>query len=134
MGWSKRRWNRNKYPEEWERISYEFRSSKDFTCESCGYRQGDLLVSRAGRLYRGTVDAAHKYPNDTRNPQPELYCFCKRCHRLYDNQFQALIAEGKHVAKLHAILVQNRGYRLPAHLLTYYEDCPWCYGECEGHV
>jgi len=107
-----KRWNRQEYPDNWEQISYQFRASRNFTCEHCGYRQGDLLISRIGRRYRGSVDAAHKWPNDTDNPNPELLCLCKRCHRLYDNQFEELIAEGQHQARMHSILLQQgRGYR-----------------------
>ncbi len=100
-----KRWDRSQYPPNWEEISYQFRASKDFTCEWCGYQQGQPRKSRRGRMHKSTVDAAHKYPRDTRNPDPELYCLCKRCHRLYDNQFQEIIAEGEHQAALHRILL-----------------------------
>jgi hypothetical protein len=106
----KRRWDRSQYPPNWEEISYAFRLSKNFTCEACGYRQGDWLVSRKGQWYRGTVDAAHKYPGDTRNPHPELYCYCKKCHRLYDNLFAKIIAEGKRQVVLHRIVLERRGF------------------------
>lgn len=105
-----KRWDRSQYPENWEEISRQFRASKHYTCERCGYRQGDPLVSRAGRIWRGTVDAAHKWPNDTRNPHPDLLCFCKRCHRWYDNQFQELLEEGRHQAAMHRILLEREGY------------------------
>jgi hypothetical protein len=85
----KKRWDREKYPENWEQMSYEFRESKDFTCEVCGYRQGDPLISKAGNEYRGSVDAAHRFPNDESNPDPELLCLCKRDHRIYDNTIKA---------------------------------------------
>ena len=99
-----RRWDRSQYPPNWEEISYNFRASKNFTCESCGYQQGEPRISRSGREHKGTVDAAHKWPNDTMNPKPELYCLCKRCHRLYDNLYDELVAEGVHQRKLHRIL------------------------------
>ncbi len=66
-----------------------------------------------GHLPRGTVDAAHKWPNDTRNPHPALYALCKRCHRFYDNGFTEIIAEGKHQAVLHRILLGRQGYTFP---------------------
>ena len=102
-----RRWDRSQYPPNWEEISYNFRLSKDFTCEACGYRQWEPRISRSGREHKGTVDAAHKFPNDTRNPHPELICLCKRCHRLYDNLFQELLSEGNHQATLHRILLHR---------------------------
>lgn len=121
MGKSKRRWDRSQYPDNWEQISYEFRASKEFTCEHCGYVQGDVLVSKAGREYRGTVDAAHKYPRDTRNPDPELLCLCKCHHRMYDNGFQETMDEGDHQARLHGILLERDGY-------------VWCdHADCQGY-
>jgi hypothetical protein len=110
---SKRRWDRSQYLPDWEEISRAFRASKQFTCEFCGYVQGDWLLSKKGKWYRGTVDAAHKWPNDTRNPRPALLCLCKRCHRLYDNLFYKIIEEGIHQAILHRILLERRGYTLP---------------------
>jgi hypothetical protein len=104
----KRRWDRKQYPPNWEQISRDFRASKNYTCESCGYHQGDWLRSKRGRWYRGTVDAAHVWPNDTKNPAPALLCLCKRCHRLYDNMFAEIIAEGIHQAVLHGILLERR--------------------------
>jgi hypothetical protein len=104
----RRRWDRKQYPPNWEQISYDFRASKNFTCECCGYVQGDWLISKRGRRYRGTVDAAHVWPNDTKNPNPALRCYCKSCHRFYDNLFNEIIAEGIHQAVLHSILLERR--------------------------
>ncbi len=118
----KKRWDRSKYPENWEQISRDFRESKDFTCEECGYVQGDPLISKAGNEYRGSVDAAHKWPNDTHNPNPDLLCYCKSCHRRYDNSFADLIEEGKHQAELHGILLEREGYVWCDH-----EDCKGYY-------
>ena len=104
------RWNRSKYPANWEFISFLFRWTKNFTCESCGIRQGEWVLSRAGKPYRVVVDAAHKYPWSTLDPNAELFCFCKRCHRLYDNLFRAEIEEVEHLARMHRILLEKRGY------------------------
>jgi len=115
------RWNRKKYPENWEQISRDFRSSKDFTCEFCGYKQGEPLISKAGNRYRGTVDAAHKYPYDESNPEPALYCLCKRDHRIYDNSWQNDIDEVEHQSRMHQILIGNYG-----------EERYWC-EKCQDH-
>lgn len=123
MGRGKTRWKRDEYPEDWEQISKEFRESKGYTCEVCGFQQGGTLTSKAGNEYKGTVDAAHKYPNDTQNPDPELLCLCKRDHRIYDNSFQHIIDEGKHQAALHSILLQQNGW-----------DVEWCdHPDCQGY-
>lgn len=105
----KKRWDPSRYPPNWPEISHRFRASKNYTCECCGYHQGDILISRRGRKYRGSVDAAHKWPNDTHNINPDLLCFCKSCHRLYDNLFRDIVSEGKHQTRLHDILLERKG-------------------------
>lgn len=108
------RWDRSQYPENWEEISLNFRASKDFTCEwgGCGVRQGDTLISRAGNEYKAVVDAAHVYPFDTMNPNPDLLCLCKKHHRLYDNSYQGL-DELEHQITMHRILIERNGYDVP---------------------
>jgi hypothetical protein len=106
------RWNRDEYPPEWEQISYNFRASKNFTCEweGCDIQQGDILVSRAGKPYMATVDAAHALPFEKSNPDAELYCFCKRHHRVYDNLWTEELAELDHQIRMHRILLERNGY------------------------
>ena len=108
-----RRWDRSRYPENWEAMSQAFRASKNYTCEFCGTPQGTMRVSRSGRWYASWVAAAHKYPNDTRNPHPELLCLCEWCHLIYDAQFQDILAEGEHQARLHAIALEQREEVMP---------------------
>jgi hypothetical protein len=105
------RWDRSKYPENWEEISYNFRASKNFTCEwpECNVKQGDLLISKKGKLYIATVDAAHAIPWETHNPDAKLYCFCKKHHRIYDNLWSEEIAELEHLMIMHRILLERRG-------------------------
>lgn len=103
----RKRWDRSQYPENWEELSQAFRASKAFTCEHCGTVQGTWRTSRAGNAYRSITAAAHRYPNDTRNPQPDLLCLCERCHCIYDGHFRGIIEEGKHQALMHEILVDR---------------------------
>jgi hypothetical protein len=84
-----------------------FRASKNYTCEFCGTVQGTLRISKAGNSYRSRVVAAHRYPNDTVNPCPELLCLCERCHFWYDARFRDIVEEGRHQAVLHGILVER---------------------------
>lgn len=107
-----KRWDRSQYPAEWEVISLFFRLSKGFTCESCGVKHGTWVRSKAGKPYRVIVDAAHKYPWAVSDPNAELYCFCKRCHRIYDNIYKEQIEEVEHLSRLHRILIKKRGYTL----------------------
>jgi len=112
MARGRTRWDRSQYPENWEEISATFRASKNYTCEwdECGVQQGDTLTSKAGRDYKATVDAAHRYPFDTQNPNPELLCLCKKHHRVYDNSFQEEMAEVEHQVAMHGILIEQAGY------------------------
>jgi hypothetical protein len=106
------RWDRSRYPIDWEEISYQFRKSKGFTCECCGVKQGTSVISKAGKVYRIVVDAAHKYPWAVSDPNAALYCFCKRCHRIYDNIYREELEEVEHMARLHRILLRKRGYEV----------------------
>lgn len=103
----RKRWDRSQYPDNWEELSQAFRASKQFTCEHCGTVQGTWRTSRAGNAYRSITAAAHRYPNDTRNPHPDLLCLCERCHCIYDGHFRGIIDEGKHQALMHEILVDR---------------------------
>ncbi len=103
----RRRWDRSRYPANWDDISWAFRSSKRFTCEHCGTEQGMLRISKAWNLYPARVMAAHRYPNDTANPYPELLCLCERCHFSYDARFRDILEEGEHQAVLHGILLER---------------------------
>jgi hypothetical protein len=106
-----KRWDRSQYPENWEEISAAFRASKNYTCEwgGCGVKQGDKLISKAGKEYTATVDAAHVYPFDTANPNPDLLCLCKKHHRIYDNSYQGEMDELEHQTIMHRILIEKKG-------------------------
>lgn len=107
-----KRWDRSKYPANWKEISFKFRESRGFTCEACGYVQWTPLVARSGKIWRGTVDAAHRYPADTMNPNPALLCLCKRCHRRYDNSHLESLEELQHQIRMHRILLARHGYHI----------------------
>lgn len=116
-----KRWDRSKYPPDWEDTSRSFRESRDYTCEQCGVRQGMLRISKAGNEYTARTAAAHKWPNDTHNPAPDLLCLCEICHMRYDHQFTEILEEGEHQAHLHEVLVEweycdvCEEYRPPSH-------------------
>lgn len=114
------RWDRSKYPEDWEAISRRKREEANWTCEFCGAVNGEGAQSRGGSTYTVVVAAAHKWPHDERNPDPDLYCLCQSCHRSYDNQFRDIIEEGDHQIKLHRIALEHEGYE--------YCDHPDCQG------
>jgi len=118
---TKKRWDRSNYPDDWEEISHRKREEAGWRCEFCGAPHQGEGKSKSGLLYRVWLAAAHKWPNDTRNENPELYCLCQSCHRSYDNQFAEIIAEGKHQAKMHEIALEQEGY-----------ERVWC-EECQGY-
>lgn len=59
------------YPSSWEKISREYRRSKNYTCEHCGVR-----LSRAP----GCLDVHHKDFDKQNILNSNLVCLCKCCH------------------------------------------------------
>jgi hypothetical protein len=103
----KNRWDRSKYPDDWERKSYDQRSSTNWTCEFCGAVHGGEGTTRGGNTYKPVrIAAAHKWPHDESNPNPDLYSLCQSCHFSYDAQFRGIIAEGDHQVAMHRILLE----------------------------
>jgi hypothetical protein len=119
---AKKRWDRSQYPENWEEISKNKREEAGWVCEFCGTAHGDQGTSKCGSNYTVRIAAAHKWPNDTRNPDPDLYALCQSCHFSYDAQFRDIIAEGKHQANMHGIALEQEGYVWCDH-----EDCKGYY-------
>lgn len=121
-----KKWDRSQYPDDWEEISRRKREEAGWTCEFCGAEHQGQSTSKGGSSYTVRVAAAHKWPRDTRNPDPDLYCLCQSCHFSYDNQFQNLMEEGEHQARMHEIALEQE--------LKYYDDCALCdRGGCRGH-
>ncbi len=97
---------RHKYPPDWEEKSQAFREQHNYTCEFCGRSNGETFKS-GGQV---RVAAAHKYPNDTSNSDPDLYCLCQSCHRSYDNGYQTdIMDEGDHQVRMHRIALEQEG-------------------------
>ncbi len=111
-----KRWDRKKYPPNWEELSENCRKQAGYTCQDCGYERGQPKKSKAGNTWYDPLDASHDIPNDTANPNSPLTCRCKRCHRLYDNLFP--IEEWRHVERMNAIAMEKSGYVWCDH-----EDC-----------
>jgi hypothetical protein len=105
----RKRWARDEYPENWEEIAQQKKEEADFTCEFCGNAHRDQGQNKKGGTYDVRVAAAHRFPNDTGNPDPDLLCLCQSCHRKYDNQFRGIIEEGKHQAIMHEIILERIG-------------------------
>ena len=109
----KKRWYSTRYPPNWRQISYRFREEHNFVCEHCGTRQGTPRVSHRGRTYFSIVCAAHRWPGDTMNPNPDLLCLCEICHFYYDWHFRRrkpALSELEHQKRLHTILIEQKIY------------------------
>lgn len=135
FGKKRKRWDRDEYPENWEELAQAAKERAAYTCEFCGVEHRGEGTNRHGGPYEVRVAAAHKYPNDTHNPDPDLYCLCQSCHRTYDNRFKDIIEEGKHQAVMHEILLEREGYgkrdESGAMSMVPDEDRVWC-EECQG--
>jgi hypothetical protein len=102
---------RKQYIRGWKKISFEFRQSRNFTCEHCGVVGGrDERVSRrTGAIYTVHTHAAHKN-HDPGNPNPELLCLCPSCHGKYDYQHLRRNDTLKSEQLKHKLLLTRRWY------------------------
>lgn len=67
------------YTQGWERISREYRESKDYTCEICGLK----IENPLDRMY---MHCHHKNGDKTNNDFSNLQCLCIRCHSQVDQR------------------------------------------------
>ena len=80
---------RSFYPPGWRKESYDFRASKQFTCEHCGVKQGAERVSRrTGAVYKVSTHAAHKNFGETHQIDAPKLCLCEKCHGTYDTSLR----------------------------------------------
>ncbi len=100
---------RKQYPPDWEKISRQFRQSRNFTCEDCRVKQGEQRVSRrTGVVYQVTMHAAHENRHEKHNPQAKLRCLCPTCHGRFDYQQKSREERLKIQRLLHARLLSTR--------------------------
>ena len=79
---------RSFYPPGWRKESYDFRASKQFTCEHCHAVQGvtERVSRRTGAVYKVCTHAAHKNFGETHLVDAPKLCLCEVCHGRYDEQ------------------------------------------------
>jgi hypothetical protein len=118
-----KRWDRSKYPPNFDDISLQKRKAHNFTCEFCGRSNEDKFES--GGDVR--VSFAHKYKNDEANPNPEGYCLCQSCHWHYDHPSDKIKEEGDHQVAMHRIANEQVGYVRDGRVWCDHEDCKGYY-------
>src|SRR5438094_3798638 len=81
---------RSFYPPRWRKVSYDFRASKNFTCEHCHAVQGvtERISRRTGAVYQVSTHAAHKHFGETRKADAPKLCLCEKCHGTYDTSLR----------------------------------------------
>ena len=66
------------YTKDWEKVSSDYRESKNYTCERCGLH----ISNPFDRYYMHTH---HKNGDKTNNKESNLECLCIRCHSQVDD-------------------------------------------------
>jgi hypothetical protein len=90
------KWQRKRYPAEWEALAKACKEWAGWKCEHCGVAQFEVIESRTGQPYMVYLHAAHADPELRKDAQaPHLLALCVRCHARYDyaiRQRQARVA------------------------------------------
>lgn len=81
------------YTQGWERISREYRESKDYTCEICGLK----IENPLDRMY---MHCHHKNGDKTNNDFSNLQCLCIRCHSQVDQRHATNFSKGANLNEL----------------------------------
>lgn len=77
-------WKRERYPDNWEKITQARKEQANWTCEQCGAMHRETRIgTKYGRPYTVYVSSAHKN-DDPENPDPELIVLCQSCHNKRD--------------------------------------------------
>jgi len=79
-------YRRQMYPANWRDLALACKIRANWKCEHCGVSQFDIRESRRGTPYFVYLAAAHRYPFQESNPNPELLCLCPSCHGKLDYQ------------------------------------------------
>ena len=66
------------YVKNWQKISKDYRKSKDYTCESCGIKPARNFDKRFWHTH-------HKNGDKTKNEPSNLECLCVLCHSHKDH-------------------------------------------------
>jgi hypothetical protein len=104
--------NRKKYPKNWKALSTACKNRAGWKCERCNIAHRTLRLSYSGNLYPVYMQAAH-VNHDPHNPNPTLICVCPSCHwRYYRNVGHMPVWMFEQ--RKHRILLQKRGYKVPA--------------------
>lgn len=75
------------YVKDWERISFAYRSTHNFTCERCGVKVNDGFDHQFMQTH-------HRNGNKTDNREANLECLCIQCHSEVDNTHRHNFSHG----------------------------------------
>ncbi len=108
------------YVRDWERISTEYRESKEYTCEKCGLHIDDPML----RFYMHTH---HKDGNKQNNKLNNLQCLCVRCHANIDESHQHNFSHGANAVILRDFnkLFPEQKRRIQTHYFVDEDDLPF---------
>jgi hypothetical protein len=103
-----KRWDRKRYPANWEALSLACRVNAGNCCELCGREQDSTYISKAGNTKQIKLAACHVHPDDEANPNPELICLCIFCHGKFDALYKSAKACGTVETLKHRLIMVKR--------------------------
>jgi hypothetical protein len=71
-------WQRERYPDNWEKLSLACKAMAKWRCEKCSIAEGTWRIGRNG-AYQERLQAAH-VDHDPENLNPRLMALCQACH------------------------------------------------------
>ena len=84
------------YVREWQRISQQYKTKKDYTCEQC-----NIQMSGIDKRY---IHTDHKNGDKTRNVESNFECLCILCHCYKDEQHRQNFGKRKMKRELIAFI------------------------------
>lgn len=92
------------YVKDWERISYAFRSTHDFTCQRCGVKVEDGFDHQYMQTH-------HKNGDKTDNRESNLECLCIQCHSEVDDAHRRNFSKGGNKVMLEDFIAKYRKHK-----------------------
>lgn len=93
------RWQRERYPDDWEERAFTCKDLANWRCEQCGVADGSWRMGST-RLYQVKLNAAH-LDHDPKNPNPRLKALCQDCHLKHDALENGRKARSTHYRKVY---------------------------------
>ena len=81
------------YTSDWDKISRQYKESKDYTCEKCGLK----VSNRFDRMY---IHCHHKDGDKLNNDFSNLQCLCIKCHSQVNERHKENFSKGTNKLEL----------------------------------